>query len=117
MNIQIIDGKKYIKPTNGHAYSKGFGGIRRINYSVDSGTFSNPETFKANSYVKVDFYESIEAMNSNLEPLYTLDFNLKDLEIAEIIIIDPVKGVGFFEKDIYDYVLTLDGYKDIFEIA
>lgn len=107
-----------ITTEQGYIITKAIGRLENLTYAHLSGVMSNPDSVKLQIRCKVVFYAE-DAITGDLKPCYEIGVSKDDLGAIEMLT-QTANGPLVFniiENAIYNYIIQMDEYKDLFEIT
>lgn len=117
MKLKIKQGQT-IATESGRILTEAIGRLENLTYAHLDGIIADPENIKMQIRLKVVFYAE-PTLTGTLTKCFEIGVSLDDLEALGLLT-QPANGQLTFnviENAAYNYILTLDKYKDILELV
>lgn len=117
MKLKIKTGQKLVNK-QGFEITTATGRLENLTYAHILGVMSNPEELQIQIRFKVKFYAESE-ITGTINPCYDISISLDDIEALGLLTQAAAGDLTFnvIENAAYNYIINLDEYKDILEIA
>ena len=117
MKLKIKTGQS-LTNEQGFEITNATGRLENLTYAHVSGIMSDPENLQVQIRLGIKFYAE-DVITGNLQPCYKIGVSLDDLEALGLLTQSATGELAFnvIENAAYNYILTLDEYKDILELV